>query len=103
MIHVPVYRLQRGGCIARFLCKVPDVQNPRKYQERRFVPKNIQTTPAGARNDPKALATALINLVENPIALKRMKEAPNPLKEIFRWDRIADQYIEIYRKVLNKE
>ena len=52
-----------------------------------------------ARNDPKALATALLPLIANPKALEFARNAPNTLMESFRWDRIADEYIDIYREV----
>jgi len=54
------------------------------------------------RNDPKALATAIITLAANPKALDAARRAPNPLKEYFRWDRIADQYIDLYQEVRQK-
>ncbi|MFH1675751.1 MAG: glycosyltransferase family 4 protein [bacterium] len=52
------------------------------------------------RNDPKALATSLISLVANPKALAAAKAAPNPLKELFNWDTIAEEYIDIYRRIM---
>jgi len=52
-----------------------------------------------ARNDPRALATGLMPLVANRKALDLAKTVPNPLKEFFRWDQIANQYIDIYRLV----
>jgi len=53
------------------------------------------------RNDPKALATSLISLVANPKALAAAKTAPNTLKELFNWDSIAENYIDIYRKLMS--
>jgi glycosyltransferase involved in cell wall biosynthesis len=55
-----------------------------------------------ARNDPKALATALLPLVTNPRALELARNAPNRLMEYFRWTKIASQYIDIYRQVIQK-
>jgi glycosyltransferase involved in cell wall biosynthesis/transposase len=49
------------------------------------------------RNDPRALATGLMPLVANKKALEHAKSVPNPLKELFQWDSIADQYIDIYK------
>jgi glycosyltransferase involved in cell wall biosynthesis len=54
-----------------------------------------------ARNNQKALATGLMPLVANRKALDLAKNAPNPLKELFRWDRIAEEYIDVYRTVRN--
>jgi glycosyltransferase involved in cell wall biosynthesis len=55
-----------------------------------------------ARNDPKALATALLPLVTNPRALELARNASNRLMEYFRWTKIASQYIDIYRQVIQK-
>ncbi|HEX9745008.1 MAG TPA: glycosyltransferase family 4 protein [bacterium] len=54
------------------------------------------------RNDPRALATGLIDLVTNRKKLQLIKEAENPLKELYRWKRIGEKYTEVYRKVLEK-
>jgi glycosyltransferase involved in cell wall biosynthesis len=55
-----------------------------------------------ARNDPQALATNLLPLVANLKALELAKSAPNPLKEIFRWENITKEYIHIYRQLSDK-
>jgi len=55
-----------------------------------------------ARNDAKALATALLPLVANPRSLEVAKSADNRLMDLFRWDRIAGQYVDIYRQVMKK-
>jgi glycosyltransferase involved in cell wall biosynthesis len=54
-----------------------------------------------ARCDPRSLATALLPLIANRKVLDRLRAAPNPLKEYFRWDLIVRQYIDIYRLVRN--
>jgi glycosyltransferase involved in cell wall biosynthesis len=54
------------------------------------------------REDPRALATALLTLTANPKALEAAKLTPNPFKELFRWERIASDYAEIYRQVSEK-
>lgn len=51
------------------------------------------------REDPRTLATALLTLTANPKALEAARLTPNPFKELFRWDRIAANYVEIYRQV----
>lgn len=55
-----------------------------------------------ARNDPRALATALIPLVANRKALELARSLPNPLKEVFDPKRIALRYVDIYSQVLKK-
>lgn len=55
-----------------------------------------------ARNDPRALATALLPLITNPRALEFARDAPNKLMGHFRWPRIAGQYLDIYRQVMEK-
>jgi len=53
-----------------------------------------------AINDPKALATALINMIANPRALEVARDAPNPVMKQFEWRNIADRWIGIYSRVL---
>lgn len=55
-----------------------------------------------SRQDPKSLATALITLIGNKKALENAKSAPNPLKEMFRWDSIAERYIDLYNRIYHK-
>jgi glycosyltransferase involved in cell wall biosynthesis len=53
-----------------------------------------------ARNDPKALATALINMMVNPRALQVARDAPNPMMAQFQWRSIAERWLDIYSRVL---
>ena len=54
-----------------------------------------------AKNDPRALATALLTMIANRKVLERLRDAPNPLREHFRWDGIVSKYMQIYQLVKN--
>jgi len=53
--------------------------------------------------DPDALAAAIITILENPeMADKFTTEGLKTVKERFSWDKISDQFIEVYQRVLNE-
>jgi len=53
--------------------------------------------------DPKALADAIIRIFEDRDLADRLREAGlETVKGRFSWDKISDQFIEVYREVLHE-
>ncbi|KAF5083740.1 D-inositol-3-phosphate glycosyltransferase [anaerobic digester metagenome] len=53
--------------------------------------------------DPYALADAIIRIFENPDLADRFREAGlKTVRERFSWDKISDQFIEVYQGVLHE-
>jgi glycosyltransferase involved in cell wall biosynthesis len=54
-------------------------------------------------NDPAALAERIALLINNPVERQRMgKESRKIAEREFAWEYIAEQYVEIYRRLLNQ-
>jgi len=53
--------------------------------------------------DPEALASAIMKILNNPeLAEKFAQEGLRTVQERFSWDKISDQFIEIYQEVLHE-
>lgn len=53
--------------------------------------------------DPDALAAAIINILDNSDLSERFRDAGlKTINEKFSWDKISDQFIEIYQKLFKK-
>ncbi|MGV8108385.1 glycosyltransferase family 4 protein [Methanospirillum sp.] len=53
--------------------------------------------------DPQGLADAIIQILENPELAARFREAGlKTVRDRFSWDKISDQFIEIYQEVLHE-
>jgi glycosyltransferase involved in cell wall biosynthesis len=52
--------------------------------------------------DASELAAKIDGLLSRPNELARLAAAARPSVEAFRWDRIAGQYLELFREVLRK-
>lgn len=54
-------------------------------------------------SDPDALADAIIRIFENPDLADRFREAgQKSVQESFSWDKISDEFIEVYQGVLHE-
>ena len=53
--------------------------------------------------DPQGLADAIIQILENPELAARFREAGlKTVRDRFSWDKISDQFIEVYQEVLHE-